>query len=147
MDCYVKWVEDTYGADSVAAASVYDDWLAHVGIMSSGHGIVVGAVYDTDRHPPGLYCPECGTEIWPPTCIECGNMIYARSTGDTRGVTETLYRTESGGLLVYTEHWSRWQGETCSSTLVRVTPADLDVGGRYELLGQAAGMARPLTID
>jgi hypothetical protein len=65
---------------------------------------------------------------------------------DTRGVDETLYRCEDGRLVVYVEDWSRWQGEISSYKLVRVQPADLDVGGRFEMLGRACNMARPLTL-
>ncbi|HOG46785.1 MAG TPA: hypothetical protein PLJ35_14770 [Anaerolineae bacterium] len=66
---------------------------------------------------------------------------------DTRGVDESLYRAEGGRLLVYTEDWSRWQGEPNHYTLREVTEADLAVGGDYEALGREAGFGRPLTID
>lgn len=78
---------------------------------------------------------------------EVGSRRYYTDERGTRGVDETLYRTADGGLVVYVEDWSRWQGETSSYKLVRVQPADLDVGGRFEMLGRACGMARPLTLE
>ena len=71
-----------------------------------------------------------------------------RYTGDddTRGVTETLYRTEDGRLVVYVEDWSRWQGEPSHYYLEQVDRADLDIGGRFEELGRKAGFGRPLTL-
>lgn len=66
---------------------------------------------------------------------------------DTRGVTQTLYRTEDGRLVVHVEDWSRWQGEPTTYTLLEVTEEDLGVGGRFEALGREAGFGRPLTLD
>ena len=66
---------------------------------------------------------------------------------DTRGVTESLYKSEDGRLLVYTEDWSRWQGEPTTTSLHQVTEADLQIGGQYEALGHEAGYGRPLTLD
>jgi len=77
---------------------------------------------------------------------EVGSRHYYTDERGTRGVNETLYRTADGGLVVYVEDWSRWQGEISSCKLVRVRPADLDVGGRFEMLGRACNMARPLTL-
>jgi hypothetical protein len=76
-----------------------------------------------------------------------GELVHSRTEGDTRGVTETLYRIEHDVYVVHVESWSRWQGEPTHSYLVKALPADLDVGGRFEFLGRAAGMARPLTLD
>lgn len=75
---------------------------------------------------------------------------YSDRTGyptDTRGVTETLYRTEDGRLVVYVQEWSRWQGEPNYYRLVEVTEADLQVGGRFEDLGREAGFGRALTLE
>ena len=66
---------------------------------------------------------------------------------DTRGVNETLYRTEAGRLIVHVEDWSRWQSEPNIYSLHEVTEADLQVGGRFEALGHEAGYGRPLTLD
>jgi hypothetical protein len=67
---------------------------------------------------------------------------------DTRGVTETLYKTEDGRLLVFVENWSRWQGEEDSARLVEITPEDLGPTGRFAELGARAGLGRrPLTLD
>ena len=64
---------------------------------------------------------------------------------DTRGATETLYRTADGDLLVHVKDWSRWQGEPTVEHLHGVTEADLSVGGRFEDLGRQCGFGRPLT--
>ncbi|MBN1975946.1 MAG: hypothetical protein JW918_00970 [Anaerolineae bacterium] len=66
---------------------------------------------------------------------------------DTRGITETLYKTADGRLVVYVEDWSHWQGEPNTYSLHEVTEADLGPNGRFETLGREAGMGRPLTID
>ena len=66
---------------------------------------------------------------------------------DTRGVTETLYKTEDGRLIVHVEDWSWWQSEPTTYTLYEATEADLQPGGRWELLGAEAGLGRPLTLD
>ena len=65
---------------------------------------------------------------------------------DTRGITQTLYRTGDGRLIVYVEDWSRWQGEPNVYNLVAVTEEDLGINGRFEALGRAAGFGRPLTL-
>jgi len=78
---------------------------------------------------------------------EVGSRRWFTDDRGTRGVDETLYRTADGRLVVYVEDWSRWQGESSTYRLVQVQPADLDVGGRFEMLGRACGMARPLTLD
>lgn len=66
---------------------------------------------------------------------------------DTRGVTETLYRADDGRLIVHVKDWSRWQGEPNYYSLHELTEADLQPGGRFELLGAEAGFGRPLTLD
>lgn len=66
---------------------------------------------------------------------------------DTRGVTETLYRTGDDKLVVHVKDWSRWQGEPNTYSLHEVTEADLQVGGQFEALGARAGYGRPLTLD
>ena len=80
-----------------------------------------------------------------------GELVTSRTDyaggDDTRGVTESLYKSDSGRYVVYVEDWSKWQGESNVSTLHDATAADLDVGGRFEALGRDAGLGRPLTID
>jgi hypothetical protein len=66
---------------------------------------------------------------------------------DTRGVTQTLYKTTDGRLLVHVDNWSRWQGEPSIEALHQVEEKDLEIGGRFEALGIEAGYARPLTVD
>ena len=66
---------------------------------------------------------------------------------DTRGTTETLYRTADGRLVVHVDDWSRWQGEPNTESLHQVTEDDLRPGGRFEDLGAACGYGRPLTLD
>jgi len=34
------------------------------------------------------------------------------SSGDDRGTTHTLYKTEKDKFLLHTNRWSRWQGES-----------------------------------
>jgi hypothetical protein len=66
---------------------------------------------------------------------------------DTRGVTETLYKTGDGRLIVHVEDWSRWQGEPTTESLHQATSADLGPNGCFEALGREAGFGRPLTLD
>ena len=80
-----------------------------------------------------------------------GELVTSRTdyTGgdDTRGVTESLYKSDGGRYVVYVEDWSKWQGESNTNTLHDATAADLDVGGRFEDLGRGAGLTRALSID
>lgn len=76
---------------------------------------------------------------------EYGTDRHGRIT-DTRGTTETLYRTEDGQLVVHIDDWSRWEGEPGSETLRRVREEDLHPGGPYTHLGAACGFGRPLTL-
>lgn len=66
---------------------------------------------------------------------------------DTRGVTETLYRTEDGRLIVHVKDWSHWRGEPNHYSLHEITEADLQPGGQYDGLGTEAGFGRPLTLE
>jgi hypothetical protein len=66
---------------------------------------------------------------------------------DTRGVTETLYKTEDGRLVVHVEDWSRWQGEPTTESLIEVEEIDLHAGGRFEQLGFEAGYQDALSLD
>ena len=66
---------------------------------------------------------------------------------DTRGLTQTLYRTADGRLVVYEEEWSYWQCDPNHYALLQVTAEDLGVDGRFEGLGRVAGRSRPLTLD
>jgi hypothetical protein len=66
---------------------------------------------------------------------------------DTRGTTETLYRTEDGRLVVHVKDWSQWQGEPNTETLQTANETDLQPGGHFEALGAACGFGRPLTFD
>ena len=66
---------------------------------------------------------------------------------DTRGVTETLYKTGDGRLVTHVEDWSRWQGEPDVCSLHEVTAADLSGSGRFARLGIEAGYGHPLTLD
>ncbi len=77
---------------------------------------------------------------------EVGSRRYYTDERGTRGVDETLYRC-ADRLVVYVEAWSRWQGEPTTRKLVQVQPEDLDVGGSFEMLGRACGLARPLSLD
>lgn len=66
---------------------------------------------------------------------------------DTRGVTETLYKTADGRLVVHVKDWSNWQGEPTTEYLTGVSAVDLGPTGRYADLGDAAGYGRPLTLE
>ena len=78
---------------------------------------------------------------------EYGTESDGVSITDTRGVTETLYRTADNRLIVHVNSWSRWQGEPDNLYLETVTADDLGPTGRFAQLGQEAGMSRPLTLD
>jgi len=73
--------------------------------------------------------------------------LHKGVTTDTRGVTEMLFRTEDGRLVVHVEDWSRWVGEPTVYNLREVTEEDLGAGGRFWALGALAGFGRPLTLD
>ena len=78
---------------------------------------------------------------------ELANVTMYAGTDDTRGVTETLYRTEDGRLIVYVEDWTKWQGETTTRSLCEVTESDLKAGARFERLGFEAGFQEALTLQ
>ena len=65
---------------------------------------------------------------------------------NSRGVIESLFVTASEGYIVHTEDFSHWQGEPTVYKLQSVELADLQPGGRFERLGAAAGLGRPLTL-
>jgi len=65
---------------------------------------------------------------------------------DTRGVTETLYKTDDDRLVAHIKDWSQWQGEPTTYSLHEVTKDDLVGNGRFARLGREAGMGRPLTL-
>lgn len=65
----------------------------------------------------------------------------------TRGEVQTLYKTDRDVLLVHVETFSIWEGDALTETLYRLTDdAHLQPGGRFEGLGRALGLARPLTL-
>jgi len=107
----------------------------HVGAVCTGRS---GIVQD-DRRPVAFEGEELG-----------GLTTYGTDRrgglSDTRGLTETLYKTEDR-LVVYSEDWTRWQGETSRYALHQVTPEDLGPGGRYDLLGAECGFGAPMTLD
>lgn len=76
---------------------------------------------------------------------EYGTDRYGNIT-DTRGTTQTLYRTADGGLVVHVHEWSRWVGEPDTEGLYAVTEKSLQPGGAYDRLGAACGFGRPLTL-
>jgi hypothetical protein len=44
--------------------------------------------------------------------LACHNSYHGEtSSGDDRGMTHTLYKTEKGKYLLHTDEWSRWDGE------------------------------------
>ena len=76
-----------------------------------------------------------------------GETSYLTGSDDTRGVEETLYRTEDGRLILYEYYWSRWQGESSTRRLFEVSEDELAPNGQYWRLGKEAGFGRPLTLD
>ena len=72
---------------------------------------------------------------------------YYEQPDNTRGVTQTLYRTADGRLVVHVEEWSHFYGQQTFETLREVTEADLLPGGRFELPGMNSGFWTPLTLD
>jgi len=69
------------------------------------------------------------------------------SLTDTRGTTQTLYKTSDGRYVIHIEQWSKWQGEPNIYSLEEVTAEQLGPNGQYEMLGKEAGFGRPLTLD
>ena len=65
----------------------------------------------------------------------------------TRGTDYTLYRTASDRLVVHIYQWSKWQGEPDEYILREVSESDLGPDGEFWLIGEEAGMGRPLTLD
>ncbi len=103
--------------------------------LSIGTVAVVGSQEQDDLRPVEFVGEEVGSRRW-----------FTDERG-TRGTDETLYEVEDGRLVVYVEDWSQWQGEPTTRKLVQVERKDLDVGGRFEMLGRACLMARALTLD
>ncbi len=66
---------------------------------------------------------------------------------DTRGVTETLYKTPDGRFVVHVKRWSHGQGEPTVEELLEIKEADLEPLGDFGEVGAAAGFGRPLTLD
>jgi hypothetical protein len=67
-----------------------------------------------------------------------GRSVCGKS--DTRGTSETLYRTADGRLLVHIYEWSQHPGDLSVESLHEVSAADLQPGGQYELLGADCGL-------
>lgn len=76
-----------------------------------------------------------------------GEHLGELKEGDTRGTTESLYRTADGRLLAHVEAWSQWQGEVTTYTLREVAIEDLGPTGRFAMLGAICGFGRPLTLE
>jgi hypothetical protein len=108
--------------------------------------LLIGEVVAMDAGQQDLTTPVefVGEEIAKRT--EYGYDDRRGGPTNTRGVTETLYKTDDGRLVVHVENWSRWQGEPNHYSLVEVAEDDLTVGGRFEALGRKAGMGRSLTL-
>jgi hypothetical protein len=69
---------------------------------------------------------------------EVATYTMHRDAEAMRGVTETLYRTPDGRLIVYVENWSKRDEEGIVYSLLEVTGVDLQKGGRFEKLGEGA---------
>lgn len=74
--------------------------------------------------------------------------IHNGCVSDVCGVTETLYRTSDGRLMVHIHNWSRWPGEPESiETVCEVTEEDLDPDGEFQYLGWMCDFGRWATVD
>lgn len=75
------------------------------------------------------------------------NPLKTATLTTTRGEYQTLYQTNQGVYLVFVLTWSDWQGDApATATLYRLTDdTHLQPGGRFEGLGAACGLARPMT--
>ena len=71
----------------------------------------------------------------------------SRSLTDTRGATQTLYRTDDGRFLVHIEDWSRWNDEPTRYNLLEIEEEDLWTGGRFEFLGRKTGLTPPMSLE
>ena len=69
---------------------------------------------------------------------EVATRTMYRNEERTRGVTETLYYATDGRLIVHVENWSKQEEEGTIYSVLEVTGADLQKGGRFEALGQGA---------
>lgn len=112
-----------------------DSVIVQIGSIVAGGG---GQVNDTRRDVQFV-----GEELASRT--EYGEGRQGGIT-DSRGVTETLYKTDDDRLIVHVKDWSHWQGEPNEYSLREVTETDLQPNGQYELLGAKAGFGRPLTL-
>jgi hypothetical protein len=56
----------------------------------------------------------------------------------TLGFREALYYTEDGRLIVHVESWSKQHGDQTICSMLEVKRNDLQIGGRFEILGRGA---------
>ena len=75
-------------------------------------------------------------------CLSSGINRTVCGKSETRGTSQTLYRTADGRLLVHVYEWSQQPGDPSVETLHEVSAADLQPSGRYALLGADCGFAR-----
>ena len=76
-----------------------------------------------------------------------GELSTSNDNRGNRGTAQTLYKTGSG-YIVAIQDWSHWQNESDDYTLEQVTASDLNVNGRFEMLGRECKVcSRPLTLE
>ena len=74
-----------------------------------------------------------------------GERIYSNidrtlcGDASVRGITETLYSTSDGRLLVDVFEWSQRPGDPIRESLYEISEADLRADAKYELLGAECG--------
>ena len=70
---------------------------------------------------------------------ELGTWGMTFDDNDTRGVTYTIFRTETGSIIVHRHEWSRWQGEGDYAKVYEF--ASLDAAAeRYRTILENAGV-------
>lgn len=107
-------------------------YIGSVVAMNNGHT-------QGDRRPVSFEGEQLATRT------EYGYDSKRGNLTDTRGVTETLYRTADGRMVVHVKDWSQWIGEPTTESLVEVSEGDLQAGA-FEALGREAGFGRDLTL-
>jgi hypothetical protein len=99
------------------------------------HTIKKGTVYNRN---PGIDDETVDVEF-------TGEKLGSRSTGDTRGTTKTLYKTEDGDFILHVKNWSNWQGENTKHDILRETKEGLRKD--HPKLAQEVGVIDALSLD
>jgi len=77
-----------------------------------------------------------------------GHVTWYTDSRGMKGVTQNLYKINDTTYVVYEIEWSQWTHDTDWHTLHQdVTEEDLQYGKRFERLGIATGLARPMSLE